>query len=302
MNFSMNTRLASNKPASLQVSPLGLGTSTLASLRGGLSVAESDRLLATASEGGIKLIDTADSYASGECERLLGRLLRHRRDAFQVMTKAGYTSADLRGPLHHLNPFLKKLKHKLGARQDFRPERIGYCLRRSLQRLRADHVAIFVLHDPPAEALVDGTLFAELTKLKAAGLAARLGISSGDDDALRLALAWPDCEVIQTPLIGEGGLAAPLREAGPGRPCIVLNHVSLGGRLPGTERDADSVVLPWRDKITRRAAELGVGPHGALLRVALEETGAEAVLTGTRHPGHLADNCRAVMALSNAGS
>jgi hypothetical protein len=36
--------------------------------------------------------------------------------------------------------------------------------------------------------------------------------------------------------------------------------------------------------------------------VALEETGAEAVLTGTRHPGHLADNCRAVMALSNAES
>lgn len=286
----------------MSFSRLGLGTGTLASLRGGLSVAEADRLLATASEGGITLIDTADSYASGECERLLGRLLKHRRDAFQVMTKAGYASADLRGPLHRLNPFLKQLKHKLGARQNFRPERIGHCLRRSLQRLRTDHVAIFVLHDPPAEALVNGALFEELSKLKGAGLAVRLGISSGDDDALRLALAWPDCEVIQTPLIGDGGLAAPLREAGSHRPCIVLNHVSLGGRLPATEGTADPAVRTLQEKVARRAAELGVGPHAALLRVALEETGAEAVLTGTRHCGHLAENCRAVMALPNANS
>lgn len=274
----------------------------LASLRGGLSPAEADRLLATAGEGGITLIDTADSYASGECERLLGRLLKHRRESFHVMTKAGYASADLRGPLHRLNPFLKQLKHKLGARQDFRPERIAHCLRRSLQRLRTDHVAIFVLHDPPAAALADGSLFEELSRLKAAGLAGRLGISSGDDEALRLALAWPDCEVIQTPLIENGGLAAPLREAGARRPTIVLNHVSLGGRLPSGEGDASPAVRAWRDKIAIRAAELGVGPHAALLRVALEETGAEAVLTGTRNPGHLAANCRAVIGQSTAAS
>jgi aryl-alcohol dehydrogenase-like predicted oxidoreductase len=77
----------------------------------------------------------------------------------------------------------------------------------------------------------------------------------------------------------------------------VLNHVSLGGRLPGGEGDASPAVRAWREKIARRAAESGVGPHAALLRVALEETGAEAVLTGTRNPGHLADNCRAVIGL-----
>lgn len=282
-------------PAFPAFSRLGLGTGTLASLRGGLSVAEADRLLATASEGGITLIDTADSYASGECERLLGRLLKHRRDAFQVMTKAGYASADLRGPLHRLNPFLKQLKHKLGARQDFRPERIGHCLRRSLQRLRADHVAVFVLHDPPAEALADGSLFDELSKLKSAGLTRHLGISSGDDAALRIALAWKDCEVIQTPLIEQGGLAAPLREAASRRPAIILNHVSLGGRLPGTNDDSGPTVRAWREKIARRSAELGTTTHASLLRVALEETGADAVLTGTRNPGHLAENCRAVL-------
>ena len=276
-------------------SKLGLGTGMLASLRGGLSLTEAERLLDTAADHGINLIDTADSYASGECERLLGRLLRGRREKFLLMTKAGYVSADLPVPFHRLNPFLKKLKHKLGPRQDFRPERIALCLRGSLRRLGTDRVEVFVLHDPPADALVDGRLFGELSMLKAAGLVVRLGISSGDDDALRLALAWPDCEVIQTPLVEDGGLADPLREAGSDRPRVVLNHVSLGGRLPGPCDGPSPAISEWQGKVAQRARELGSGPHAALLRVALETTGASCVLTGTRNVAHLIENCRAVI-------
>lgn len=276
-------------------SKLGLGTGMLASLRGGLSQAEAGRLLDAASEHGINLIDTADSYASGECERLLGRLLRGRRETFSLMTKAGYASADLPGPLRRLNPFLKKLKHKFGPRQDFRPEYIARCLQNSLRRLGTDRVEVFVLHDPPADALADGRLFSGLSELKAAGLALRVGISSGDDDALRLALAWPDCDVIQTPLVEDGGLAAPLRNAPPGGPRIVLNHVSLGGRLPGPCDDASPPVRALQETVARRARELGTGPHAALLRVALETTGAASVLTGTRNVAHLIENCRTVL-------
>jgi pyridoxine 4-dehydrogenase len=276
-------------------SKLGLGTGMLASWRGGLSPAEAKRLLDAAADNGINLIDTADSYASGECERLLGNLLRGRREKFSVMTKAGYASADIRGPLHKLNPLFKKLKHKLGPRQDFRPERIGHCLRRSLQRLQTDRVEVFVLHDPPAEVLADGALFDELSKFKASGMALRLGISSGSDDALRLALAWPDCDVIQTPLLEDGGLATPLREAGNKRPLIVLNHVSLGGRLPGPTQDASPAIRTWQEKVAALARELGVGSHAALLQMALEATGAATVLTGTRSVSHLVENCRAVL-------
>ena len=276
-------------------SKLGLGTGMLASWRGGLSASEAKRLLDAAADNGINLIDTADSYASGECERLLGHLLRDRREKFFVMTKAGYASADIRGPLHKLNPLFKKLKHKLGPRQDFRPKHVGHCLRRSLQRLQTDRVEVFVLHDPPAEVLADGTLFDELSKLKASGMALRLGISSGSDDALSLALAWPDCDVIQTPLLEDGGIAAPLRGAGNNGPLTVLNHVSLGGRLPGPAQDASPSIRTWQEKVAARARELEVGSHAALLQVALEATGASAVLTGTRNVSHLIENCRAVL-------
>ncbi|MEK7950837.1 aldo/keto reductase [Luteolibacter soli] len=276
-------------------SKLGLGTGTLASWRGGLSAAVAGRLLDVASDSGINLIDTADSYASGECERLLGLLLRDRRGRFSIITKVGYVSADVPGPLHLLNPLFKKLKHRLGARQDFRPDSMARRLQRSLQRLKSDHVDAFLLHDPPAHVLSDGSLFHELSKLKAAGLARRLGISSGDDEALQLALAWPDCDMIQTPLVEDGGLAPSLRAAKAGRPLIILNHVSLGGRLPIGCEPQSSALKKWRESIDTSATELGVSPQAALLRVALETTGADSVLTGTRDSGHLAENCRAVL-------
>jgi len=286
----------SDKP---RFSRLGLGTGMLASWRGGLSEEQARRLLSTASENGITLIDTADTYASGECERLLGNLLKNQREKFSLMTKAGYVCADVRGPLHRLNPLFKKLKYKLGQRQDFRPAYITHCLKRSLQRLRTDRVEVFLLHDPPAEVLADGKLFATLSQLKASGFALRTGVSSGDDKVLRLALAWADCDVIQTPLIEDGGIAAPLREAGSGRPLVILNHVSLGGQLPGPSQGAAPAIQKWQEKVAARARELGSGSNAALLQVALETTGADAVLTGTRNVSHLVENCRAVLPLKS---
>ena len=66
------------------VSRLTLGTGRLASSGSGRSISAVARLLDTATDLGINLIDTADSYASGECERLLGRALVGRRDKFII--------------------------------------------------------------------------------------------------------------------------------------------------------------------------------------------------------------------------
>ena len=282
-------------PRRLPFSSLGLGTGMLASWRGGLTAVQAKRLLSAASENGITLIDTADTYASGECERLLGNLMKGQREKFSLMTKAGYLCADLPGPLHRLNPLFKKLKAKLGPRQNFQPEHIGHCLKRSLQRLQTDRVEVFLLHDPTADVLADGALFAMLSKLKASGLATKVGVSSGDAEVLRLALAWTDCDVIQTPLIEDDGIAAPLKEFGGKRPLVILNHVSLGGHLPGTSQGASPVIQGWQEKVAARARELEVGSHAALLQVALENTGADSVLTGTRNVSHLVENCRAVL-------
>jgi aryl-alcohol dehydrogenase-like predicted oxidoreductase len=286
-----------NSTVNCGFSRLGLGTGMLASLRGGLSFAAADRLVASALDHGVHLIDTADSYASGECERLLGRILKARSGGFTLMTKAGYAYADLPWPLHHANPVAKKLLQRFGPRQRFEPAYLQNAIRRSLQRLQLDNVGVFLLHDPPPECLADGLVFQALDSIKQQGLATMTGVSSGDEKTIALSLAWPGCDVIQTPLTEEGGLPAPLRSTGPGQVRIVLNHVSLGGRQPGSPGSGPADLGRLREQIARRTQEQGTSPHASLLAVALEASGADSVLTGTRDIGHLIENARAVNGL-----
>ena len=285
---------AGSTSAQAGFSRLGLGTGMLASWRGGLSRSEADRLVSTAGDNGITLIDTADSYASGECERLLGSLLVGRRGDFRLMTKAGYATADLPGPLHRFNPLAKKILHRFGPRQNFDPTYLERALGKSLKRLRTDHVDVFLLHDPPADSLSDGKVFAKLELLKRKGLTRRVGISSGDEDTLALSLEWPGCEVIQTPFVPDSRVSAGLQAKQADGMIVILNHVSLGGRLPGDGNSNAPEIVALRSRILARADQTGTGPHAALLDVALEISGATSVLTGTRSTEHLLENLRAV--------
>src|SRR4051794_35201591 len=97
----------------LECSILGLGTGRLASVSAGISRADAARLIDTAADLGVNLIDTADSYAQGWSERLLGDLLRGRRDKFLVTTKAGYCFPDLPCALRLAGPFVKKIVNTL---------------------------------------------------------------------------------------------------------------------------------------------------------------------------------------------
>jgi aryl-alcohol dehydrogenase-like predicted oxidoreductase len=275
-------------------SRLGLGTSVLASWRGGLSRKKADQLISRGLEEGIRLIDTSDTYASGECERLLGHLLKDRRDHFSIMTKSGYTRADFPGALHLLNPIGKKVIQKIGPRQCFDPAYLRNSIIRSLERLGTDYLDIFVLHDPPAEVLRDGQIFDLLDSFREAGYTGATGISSGDDEAISLAMKWKGCSVIQTPLQADGKLAPSLFDARAKGILVILNHVSLGGKLPGDSNSNDPPLANYRKMISERAMQLNVNPHAALLALALESTGASSVLTGTRNLSHLLENVRAV--------
>src|SRR6266446_1635698 len=70
-----------------EVSVLGLGCARLGSVMANRTRRESLSLIAAAVNAGITLFDTADIYAQGESERLLGEALRSI-DA-RIVTKAG---------------------------------------------------------------------------------------------------------------------------------------------------------------------------------------------------------------------
>ncbi len=76
----------------LLVSPLTLGTMTLVNPEWGSNETESGEVLDAFLEAGGNAIDTADAYAGGRSEELLGRLLAERglHDAVVLATKYGF--------------------------------------------------------------------------------------------------------------------------------------------------------------------------------------------------------------------
>ena len=69
----------------LKVSPLWLGTMRFGDQT---DAHEAARIVAAAREAGVNGIDTADSYAGGESERITGRLIQADREHWILATKA----------------------------------------------------------------------------------------------------------------------------------------------------------------------------------------------------------------------
>jgi len=111
-----------------------------------------DRALAA----GVNLIDTADVYASGQSEEILGRCVRDRRDDVLVATKCGFGSHDA-GALSYDNV-------------------VAAC-EASLRRLGLDHIDLYQLHRPDRATPVEETLGA-LDDLVARGLVRATGTSN----------------------------------------------------------------------------------------------------------------------------
>ncbi|MCX6960784.1 MAG: aldo/keto reductase [Verrucomicrobia bacterium] len=148
---------------------LGIGTGRLASLGSGYSANDANRLLETAQEIGVNLIDTADSYGSADCEKLLGKLLRRFHDHFLVATKTGYPFCDFPGPLGVFNQFGKKAISHLGAKPRFDANYVKKSIDGSLRRLGRERLDFFLLHDPTSPVWEDDSLRRIIEKAKAAG-------------------------------------------------------------------------------------------------------------------------------------
>jgi aryl-alcohol dehydrogenase-like predicted oxidoreductase len=216
---------------------------------------------------GVRVIDTADSYGSGDCERLLGKVLKNRRENFTVVTKAGYRLSDLRGPLRPLNQFVKKALQKMGRRQCFDPHYLSRCMDRSLSRLRTEHVDAFLLHDPPLEAIGNDDVLRACAGFMQSGKARLTGVSSGNPAVVKAAIAAGIFRVVQTPAnLGVATILEPLwSQCEAGGIHVMGNHV-------------------FSPKCLAHAGVM----HATLMRGSAALLPATAtVLCGTRNPAHL---------------
>ncbi|TGD99301.1 aldo/keto reductase [Methylobacterium nonmethylotrophicum] len=127
----------------LLVSPLALGTMTFGTPRWGLDEAGSRAVFDRYVELGGNFVDTADVYAGGRSEDMVGRLVAERglRERLVIATKSGFATG--RGPHEGGN----------GARH------VRAALERSLARLRTDFIDLYWVHVwdglTPAEELLE---------------------------------------------------------------------------------------------------------------------------------------------------
>jgi aryl-alcohol dehydrogenase (NADP+) len=99
------------------------------------------RVIDSAREVGVNFVDTADVYAGGESERILGIHIARERDRWVLATKVGIdvsTNSSKQGGLGR-----KWLLQAIDG---------------SLQRLRTDHVDIYYLHEPDTSTPLEETL------------------------------------------------------------------------------------------------------------------------------------------------
>ena len=142
----------------VKIAPLALGTDNFANP---LPAAEATPILLRALDAGINLIDTSNSYATGESERIIGRTLAEhgRRHEVILATKVHYPTGP--GPNDRGNSRL----HLMRACEE------------SLRRLQTDYIDLYQLHRPVFDLPIDETLGA-LTDLVRQGKVRYIGSST----------------------------------------------------------------------------------------------------------------------------
>lgn len=123
----------------VRISPLCLGTANFADPT---PEKECIDIVKRAVDAGINMIDSADTYAKGESERILGKALSRGgiRDKVLVATKVHYPMGT--GPNDRGNSRL----HIIKACED------------SLRRMNTDYIDIYQMHRPDSETAVEETL------------------------------------------------------------------------------------------------------------------------------------------------
>lgn len=117
------------------------------------------QMISIAREAGVNMIDTANGYANGKSERLLGDLHREIGDSMVVGTKAGIPHPDA------------------GDHLPLSPRGLRASLEGSLARLARDSVDVFYLHRPDRDTPIIETL-QTLRNLQTEGKIRTWGISN----------------------------------------------------------------------------------------------------------------------------
>jgi diketogulonate reductase-like aldo/keto reductase len=211
---------------------------------------------------GMTLVDTAEVYAAGESESVVGEAIRDCREQVFVVTKVW--------PSH-------------AQRDD-----VLISVHESLQRLRTDYIDLVLLHWPTRSVRLQETM-AALNNLRTQGLIRRVGVSNFDADWLRRAVAAsepgaaPVVDQVPYSLIDRRAEAQVLPACRAGGQ-VVMAYSPFGHR--GVDAWTRSNVL------AAVARERGVSPSQVALNWLICQPGVVPIPKAAR-PEHVRDNAAA---------
>lgn len=291
----------------LAVSPFALGTMTFGAQRWGSSDAEARAVFDAYVDAGGNFVDTADVYAGGRSEELVGRYVRERglRDRVVLATKSGFGGSDRGNP----NAGGSGRKH------------VRRALEGSLARLGTDYVDVYWLHVwdtvTPAEEVLE--TFADLVregKVRYYGLSdvpawyaaqvATLARAAGAPGpvAMQLFYALVERTVEQEYVPAARALGMGLVPWSPLAYGLLTGKYNRGderaadGRLSGANPFGDTLFTDrnWAvvDQLRAVAAEVGVPMAQAALAWVLGRPGVTAPILGARTPDQLRENVAAL--------
>ncbi len=196
----------------VNVSPLCLGAMMFGAW-GNQDHDESIRIVHTALDAGINFVDTADVYARGESEEIVGKALKGRRDSVVLATK-------VHGQMHDTDPNMQGNSRRWIVQE----------VEHSLRRLQTDWIDLYQIHrwDPGTDH--EETLGA-LTDLQRAGKIRYFGSST-----------YPPSQIVEAQWVAERrGLSRFVCEQPPYS--ILVRGVETEV-LPTCERHGMGVI-PW---------------------------------------------------------
>lgn len=157
--------------SNLKVSEIGFGAWAIAlDWWGGKKIDDQDaiKMLKRAYDLGINFYETADIYGNGKSEKLISQAFKGmNREELVYSTKWGYDIYSSKQVGHNEIP----QKHDT----DF----LQYALQKSMDRLQADYIDVYSLHNPKMSAIQNDSIFQSLDSLISDGKIRSYGVALG---------------------------------------------------------------------------------------------------------------------------
>ena len=258
------------------VSVLGFGGSEIGYERAGARTVA--RLLGTALDSGLNVVDTAECYEDSEA--LIGAALGSRRNEIYLLTKCGHPRGYGRG--------------------DWREASLLSSIERSLKRLRTDRLDLIQLHSCELSDLRKGEAITALERARERGWTRYIGYS-GDGEAARFAVECGRFDTLQTSvsIADQEAIERTLPLAVKRGMGVIAKRPIANAAWRYRRRPSEPYYQPYWERLRAleypflRDAERVVS---TALRFTLAAPGVHTAIVGTKRPERWSENARLLQA------